>query len=135
MPPNHQTKKEDRDRLVKVMIKLNKLDKIEIDKILYSIEGKLDEKLIRLTSDLIFKTNWANINATNLYKNNIKEIPDRSLDAFTLGSHLGQIYQISLELAKKLELTLSHNQKNILREFIFFLVLLRYKNQKTQNMS
>lgn len=131
MSPNYQTKKESRSKLVKVMTKLNKPDKIEMDKILYSIEGKLDEKLIRLTSDLIFKTNWTNINATNLYKNNIKEIPDKSLDAFTLGSHLGQIYQISLELSKKLELTLSHNQKNILREFILFMVLLRHKNQKT----
>ncbi len=113
------------------MTKLNKPDKIEMDKILYSIEGKLDEKLIRLTSDLIFKTNWTNVNATNQYKNNIKEIPDKSLEAFILGSHLGQIYQISLELSKKLELTLSHNQKNILREFILFMVLLRHKNQKT----
>lgn len=131
MSPNYQTKKESRSRLVKVMTKLNKPDKIEMDKSLYSIEGKLDEKLIRLTSDLIFKTNWTNVNATNLYKNNIKEIPDKSLDAFILGSHLGQIYQISLELSKKLELTLSHNQKNILREFILFMVLLRHKNQKT----
>lgn len=131
MSPNYQTKKESRSRLVKVMTKLNKPDKIEMDKILYSIEGKLDEKLIRLTSDLIFKTNWTNVNATNLYKNNIKEIPDKSLDAFILGSHLGQIYQISLELSKKLELTLSYNQKNILREFILFMVLLRHKNQKT----
>lgn len=115
------------------MTKLNKQDKIEFDKILYSIEGKLDEKLIRLMLDLIFKTNWINTNATNLYKNNIKEIPDKSLDAFILGSHLGQIYQITLELSKKLELKLSHNQKNILREFIFFLVLLRQKNQKQSN--
>jgi hypothetical protein len=131
--PNYQIKKENRDRFVKVMTKLNKQDKIELDKILYSIEGKLDEKLIRLMLDLIFKTNWLNTNATNLYKNNIKEIPDKSLDAFILGSHLGQIYQITLELSKKLELTLSHNQKNILREFIFFLVLLRQKNQKQSN--
>jgi hypothetical protein len=110
------------------MTGLNKLDKIECDKILYSIEGKLDKRLIRLTTDLIFKTNWTNNIVINLYKKNIKEIPDKSLNAFLLGSHLGQIYQISLELAKKLGLPLSHNQKNILREFIFFLVLLRHKN-------
>ena len=110
------------------MTGLNKLDKIEFDKILYSIEGKLDKRLIRLTTDLIFKTNWTNNIAINMYKKNIKEIPDKSLNAFLLGSHLGQIYQISLELAKKLGLSLSHNQKNILREFIFFLVLLRHKN-------
>lgn len=114
------------------MIKLDKRDKIELDKILYSIEGKLDKKLIRLTSDLIFNTNWTNNIAINLYKKNINEIPDKSLNAFLLGSHLGQIYQISLDLSKKLDLILSQNQKNILREFIFFLVLLRYKNNKTQ---
>jgi hypothetical protein len=110
------------------MTGLNKPDKIEFDKILYSIEGKLDKRLIRLTTDLIFKTNWTNNIAINMYKKNIKEIPDKSLNALLLGSHLGQIYQISLELAKKLGLSLSHNQKNILREFIFFLVLLRHKN-------
>jgi len=110
------------------MTGLNKLDKIEFDKILYSIEGKLDKRLIRLTTDLIFKTNWTNNIVINLYKKNINEIPDKSLNAFLLGSHLGQIYQISLELAKKLGVSLSHNQKNILREFIFFLVLLRHKN-------
>lgn len=115
------------------MIKLDKRDKIELDKILYSIEGKLDKKLIRLTSDLIFNTNWTNNIAINLYKKNINEIPDKSLNAFLLGSHLGQIYQISLDLSKKLDLILSQNQKNILREFIFFLVLLRYKNNKTQS--
>lgn len=115
------------------MIKLDKRDKIELDKILYSIEGKLDKKLIRLTSDLIFNTNWTNNIAINLYKKNINEIPDKSLNAFLLGSHLGQIYQITLDLSKKLDLILSQNQKNILREFIFFLVLLRYKNNKTQN--
>lgn len=114
------------------MIKLDKRDKIELDKILYSIEGKLDKKLIRLTSDLIFNTNWTNNIAINLYKKNINEIPDKSLNAFLLGSHLGQIYQITLDLSKKLDLILSQNQKNILREFIFFLVLLRYKNNKTQ---
>lgn len=114
------------------MIKLDKRDKIELDRILYSIEGKLDKKLIRLTSDLIFNTNWTNNIAINLYKKNINEIPDKSLNAFLLGSHLGQIYQITLDLSKKLDLILSQNQKNILREFIFFLVLLRYKNNKTQ---
>lgn len=115
------------------MTELNKLDKIEFDKILYSIEGKLDKKLIKLTTDLIFKTNWTNNMAVNLYKKNIKEIPDKSINAFSLGSHLGQIYQISLDLSKKLELSLTHNQKNILREFIFFLVLLRHNNQIKRN--
>ena len=107
------------------MTELTKQDKIEISKILASIEGRLDKKLIKLTMDLILKTNWTKSVAINLYKNNLCNIPDKSLNAFRLGSHFGQIYQISLDFAKKLELSLSPNQKNILREFVFFLVLLR----------
>ena len=57
------------------MIELTKRDKIEFNKILDSIEGKLDKKLVKLTMDLIFKTNWKNNLAVDLYKNNIKEIP------------------------------------------------------------
>lgn len=106
---------------------LNQEDRIEINKILESIEGKLDTNLIRLTMELILKTNWTKSMAINLFKHNISNIPDKSLNAFLLGSHFGQIYQISLNLAKKLELSLSSNQKNILREFVFFLVLLRSK--------
>ena len=59
----------------------------------------------------------------NLYKNNVNSIPDKSLNAFLLESHFGQ-YQIYLDFAKKLELSLSPNQKNILRECVFFPVLL-----------
>lgn len=103
---------------------LNQEDRIEINKILESIEGRLDTNLIRLTMELILKTNWTKSMAINLFKHNISNIPDKSLNAFLLGSHFGQIYQISLNLAKKLELSLSSNQKNILREFVFFLVLL-----------
>jgi hypothetical protein len=117
------------------MTELNKPDKIEFNKILNSIEGKLDKKLIKLIIDLIFKTSWTNNMAIRLYKKNIKEIPDKSLNAFSLGSNLGQIYQISLDLSKKLELSLSNNQKYILREFIFFLVLLRHKNNQIQRNS
>lgn len=106
------------------MTSLNHENRIEINKILESIEGRLDKNLIRLTLDLILKTNWTNNITINLYKSNINNIPDKSLNAFLLGSHCGQIYQIALNLAKKLELSLSSNQKNILREFVFFLVLL-----------
>jgi len=122
---NYQTKKENKIRRVTIMTELTKQDKIEISKILASIEGRLDKKLIKLTMDLILKTNWTKSVAINLYKNNLDNIPDKSLNAFLLGSHFGQIYQISLDFAKKLELPLSPNQKNILREFVFFLVLLR----------
>jgi len=111
------------------MIRLNHEDRIELNKILESIEGRLDRNLIRLTTDLIFKTNWTSNISINLYKSNINNIPDKSLSAFLLGSHCGQIYQISLNLAKKLELTLSSNQKNILREFVFFLILLCSKTK------
>lgn len=106
------------------MTPLNQENGIELNKILESIEGRLDKNLIRLTTNLILKTNWTKNMAINLYKININNIPDKSLNAFLLGNHCGQIYQISLNLAKKLELTLSSNQKNILKEFVFFLVLL-----------
>ena len=112
------------------MVILSKQNKIEIHKILTSIEGKLDERLIKLTMDLILKTTWTKNIALNLYKSNLKNIPDRALNAFILGSHFGQIYQISLDFSKKLELSLTPNQKNILREFVFFLVVLSAENQK-----
>lgn len=112
------------------MAELSKNDKNEINRILASIEGKLDKKLIKLTMDLILKTNWTKDVAINLYKNNLADIPDRSLSAFTLGSHFGQIYQISLDFSKKLGLSLSPNQKNMLREFVLFLVLLSKEKQE-----
>lgn len=125
MSSNHQTKKENKIRQGLIMTEFTQQDKIEISKILALIEGRLDKRLIKLTMDLILKTSWTKNVAINLYKNNVNNIPDKSLNAFLLGSHFGQIYQISLDFAKKLELSLSPNQKNILREFVFFLVLLR----------
>jgi hypothetical protein len=125
MSSNHQTKKENKIRQGLIMTEFTHQDKIEISKILASIEGRLDKRLVKLTMDLILKTSWTKSVAINLYKNNVNNIPDKSLNAFLLGSHFGQIYQISLDFAKKLELSLSPNQKNILREFVFFLVLLR----------
>ncbi len=125
MSSNYQTKKENKIRQGLIMVEFTQQDKIEISKILASIEGRLDKRLIKLTMDLILKTIWTKSGTINLYKNNINNIPDKSLNAFLLGSHFGQIYQISLDFAKKLELSLSPNQKNILREFVFFLVLLR----------
>ena len=125
MSSNHQTKKENKIRHGMIMVEFTQQDKIEISKILASIEGRLDKRLVKLTMDLILKTSWTKSVAINLYKNNVNNIPDKSLNAFLLGSHFGQIYQISLDFAKKLELSLTPNQKNILREFVFFLVLLR----------
>lgn len=115
------------------MTEFSQQDKMEMRKILSSIEGRLDKRLIKLTMDLILKTSWTKSAATNLYKNNTQSIPDKSLDAFVLGSHFGQLYQISLDFSKKLELSLSPNQKNILREFVFFLVLLRSDKQENSN--
>jgi hypothetical protein len=112
------------------MVVLSKQNKAEIRKILTSIEGKIDERLIKLTMDLILKSTWTKNIAINLYKNNVDNIPDKSLNAFMLGSHFGQIYQISLDFSKKLEVALTPNQKNILREFVFFLVLLSAENQE-----
>jgi len=111
------------------LAQLNNKDKIELDKILWSVEGRLDKNLIRLTKDLILKTNWTNNLTINLCKSNINNIPDKSLNAFLLGNYCGQCYQISLNLAKKLELTLTPNQKNVLKEFVFFLVLI-YADKK-----
>lgn len=133
MPSNHQTKKENQIKRGTIMTEFTQQDTMEIRKILSSIEGRLDKRLIKLTIDLILKTSWTKNAATNLYKNNIQSIPDKSLDAFVLGSHFGQIYQISLDFSKKLELSLSPNQKNILREFVFFLVLLRSEKQEKSN--
>lgn len=50
------------------MIGLAQQDKIEISKILASIEGRLDKRLIKLTMDLILKTNWTKSVTINLYK-------------------------------------------------------------------
>jgi hypothetical protein len=129
---NYQTKKENKIRQRTIMTGFTQQDKIEISKILTSIEGRLDKRLIKLTTDLILKTNWTKNVAISLYKNNLDSIPDKSLNAFVIGSHFGQIYQITLDFSKKLELSLSPNQKNILREFVFFLVLIRAEKQKNK---
>ena len=55
-----------------------------------------------------------------LYSSNVDEIPDKSLISFSVGSSFGQIFQISLDLAKKMNLNLDNRQKRILREFVFF---------------
>ena len=112
------------------MTELTRQDKIEINRILESIEGKIDGKLIKLILDLILKTKWTKNIVIDLYKNNLNSIPDKSLNAFVLGSHFGQLYQISLDFSKKLELSLSPNQKNILREVVFFLVLIKSQRQE-----
>jgi hypothetical protein len=80
MSSNHQTKKENKIRQGLIMVEFTQQNKIEISKILASIEGRLDKRLIKLTMDLILKTSWTKSVAINLYKNNVNNIPDKSLN-------------------------------------------------------
>ena len=110
------------------MTKLSKEDKIELSRILESIQGRIDNDLSKLMMDLIFKTRIKIQNEDfRLFSTNINKIPDKSLEAFSLGSFFGQTFQISLDLAKKMDLKLDANQKRMLREFIFFLVLFKFE--------
>ena len=116
------------------MIKLSKEDKIELSRILESIQGRIDENLIKLMMDLIFKTRIKiRKEDLQLFSININKIPDKSTDAFSLGSFFGQTFQISLDLAKKMNLKLDTTQKRILREFVFFLVLFKYEKESDKN--
>lgn len=116
------------------MINLSKEDKIVINRILDSIQGRLDENLIKLIMNLIFKTRTKTNRADfQLYSANIEEIPDEAIVAFSLGSYFGQTFQISLDLAKKMNLRLDANQKRILREFVFFLVLFKFGKESSKN--
>ncbi|QUC65507.1 hypothetical protein NsoK4_04525 [Nitrosopumilus sp. K4] len=107
------------------MNELTEKEKIEINRVLDSIKGRLDDKLIKLVIDLVMKTKWSQEVEKVLYKKNIERIPGKQVDAVLIGSHIGQIYQISLDFAKKFNIELKPIQKNILREFIFFMVLFR----------
>ena len=102
-----------------------KRNTIEVNRILESIKGKIDARLIKLTVDVVMKTKWSQETEKELYKKNIERIPQRAIDAVLLGSHVGQIYQVSLGFAKKLEIELKPIQKNMLKEMIFFLVTIR----------
>ena len=109
---------------------LSKNDKIQLSRILESIQGRLDENLIKLIMDFIFKTRIKiGKEDFQLFSINIDKIPDKALDSFSLGSYFGQTYQISLDFAKKMNLQLNVNQKRILREFVFFLILLKSEKE------
>jgi len=112
------------------MSKFSEREKIEISRILESIEGKIDKRLIKLTMEVIMNTRWSQEVEENLYRKNIEMIPQKSIDSVLLGSHIGQIFQVSLDFAKKLEIHLKPLQKSILREFIFFLVLIRTEKER-----
>lgn len=113
------------------MSEFTEKEKVEVNKILESIKGRLDKRLIKLIIDLVMKTNWSQEIEKDLYRKNSDRIPKKAVDAVLIGSHVGQIYQISLEYAKKFEIQLKPIQKNILREFVFFMVLLRTDRQKS----
>ena len=108
-------------------------DEREINNIVQSVKGRLDERLIKLIVDVIMKTKWSQNVERNLYKMNIEKIPHRSVDSVLLGSHIGQIYQVSLNFAKKMNIELKPIQKEILREFIFFLVIIRTERSNRRN--
>jgi hypothetical protein len=112
------------------MIKFSKEDKVELSRILESIQGRIDENLSKLMMDLIFKTRIKiKKEDFQLFSININKIPDKSIEGFSLGSFFGQTFQISLDLAKKMDLKLDTSQKRILREFIFFMVLFKFEKE------
>lgn len=114
------------------MSNFSEKERIETGRILESIKGRLDKQLIKLIMDLVMSTKWSQENEKDLYKKNIDRIPEKSIEGMLMGSHIGQIYQVSLDFAKKLELELKPIQKSILKEFIFFLVLLRTERENSR---
>ena len=113
-----------------MIVELSKNDKIELSRILEGVQGRLDKNLIKLVMDLVFK-NRVSIKKEDhyLFSANSKKIPDESTESFAVGSFFGQTYQIGIDLAKKMELKLDPNQKRLLREFTFFLVLFKFEKE------
>lgn len=107
------------------MDRLSEKEKIEMSRILESVQGRIDRRLVKLTLDIIMNSKWTQEIERDLYKKNIERIPERAIDAVLIGSHIGQTYQVSLDLSKKMGIELKPLQKNILREFVFFLILFR----------
>jgi len=114
-------------------MRYSKKEKIEMNWILESIEGRLDKRLIKITMDVVMNAKWSQEVERDLYKKNIEHIPENATDAVLLGSHIGQIYQVSLESARKLGISLRPLERAILREFVFFLVLLRTEKEQKHN--
>ena len=111
-------------------MELTKEEKNELNRILDSFQGRLDNNLIRLIMELIFKNKVSITDEDNrLFSLNLDRIPDKSIQAFSTGSFFGQTYQIGLDLAKKMELKLDANQKRLVREFVLFLVLFKFEKE------
>ena len=111
-------------------MELSKDDKVELSRMLESIQGQLDSDLIKLVMDLVFKNRVSTKKEDNyLFSTNLEKIPEKSIDSFSVGSFFGQTYQIGLDLARKMDLKLDAKQKRVLREFTFFLVLFKYEKE------
>lgn len=109
---------------------LSKNDKIELSRMLEEVQGRLDKDLVKLVMDLVFKNRVSTKKEDRyLFSSNVEKIPDKSIESFSVGSFFGQTYQIGIDLAKKMELKLDANQKRILREFTFFLVLFKFEKE------
>lgn len=114
------------------MINLSNEDKTELNKILNSVQGRLDEKLIKLTTGLVLKTRVKiGKEDLRLFSTNKENIPSNPIEAFSIGSFFGQTYQISLDIANKMNLKLNLEQKRILREFVLFIVLFKFEKEST----
>lgn len=114
------------------MINLSQEDKVELNRILNSVQGRLDEKLIKLTIGLIFKTRVKiGKDDLRLFSTNKENIPVNPIEAFSLGSFFGQTYQIALDIANKMNLKLNFEQKRILREFVLFIILFKFEKEST----
>ena len=112
------------------MIELTQEDKNEIKKMLESVQGRLDEKLVKFTMELVLKTSVKTSREDKrLFSVNMNKIPTKSSEAFSVGSFFGQTYQISLDIAKKMDIKLKLEQKRILREFVLFIVLFKYEKE------
>jgi hypothetical protein len=114
-------------------MELSKQEKIELNKILESFQGRLDKNLMRLVMDLVFKTRVSvKKEDERLFSLNLDKIPEKSIESFSTGSFFGQAFQIGTELARRMELKLDANQKRLLREFVFFLVLFKYEKESSK---
>lgn len=109
---------------------LSKDDKIQLSRIFESVEGRVDKKLVKLIMDFIFSTKVkTRKDDYQLFSANINKIPDKSIASFSLGDIFGQAYQISLNFAVKMDIKLNLEQKRLLREYVFFLVLIKYEKE------
>jgi hypothetical protein len=115
------------------MSNLSKDDKVQLSRIFESVQGRIDEKLLKLIMDFIFGTKVkTRKDDFRLFSSNLNKIPDKSIESFSLGDFFGQAYQISLNFATKMNLKLNVEQKRLLREYVFFLVLFKFEKESNK---